>query len=234
MNAAPHRIALSSGERPLKIVRRRSARRFILRLDDEDDAVVLTQPRYASFPAALRVLEDNRGWIERRLEELPPRVVFADGVEFPILGVPHVIRHRADSRGRGAAWLEPGALCVAGDASHLARRVTDFLRDCARLELGIRARAMAASIGRRIVRIAVRDTRSRWGSCSHDGALCFSWRLILAPPAVVDYVVAHEVAHLKHMNHGERFWCTVEDLAPGSDAPRLWRRRNRARLLRFG
>ena len=234
MSAIPERIALSSGERPLKIVRRRSARRFILRLDDEDDAVVLTLPRYASFAAALRFLDDNRGWIEDQLGELPPRVVFADGIEVPLLGVPHVIRHHDDSRGRGAAWLEPGVLCVAGDASHLARRVTDFLREQARQELGSRARAMAASIGSRIIRISVRDTRSRWGSCSHDGALCFSWRLILAPPAVVDYVVAHEVAHLKHMNHGVRFWRAVEALAPGSTAQRSWLRRNRARLLRFG
>lgn len=233
MGAVPERIALSSGERPLKIVRRRSARRFILRLDDEDDAVILTLPRYASFAAALRFLEDNRGWIERRLEELPPRVAFTDGVEIPILGVPHVIRHRAES-GHGAAWLEPGALCVAGDPRHLTRRVGDFLRERARHELGLRARAMATSIGRRVLRISVRDTRTRWGSCAHDGALCFSWRLILAPAAVVDYVVAHEIAHLKHMNHGARFWRTVEDLAPGSGAQRSWLRRNRARLLRFG
>ncbi|MDE1904528.1 MAG: M48 family metallopeptidase [Alphaproteobacteria bacterium] len=234
MGAVPERIALSSGERPLKIVRRRSARRFILRLDDEDDAVILTLPRYASSAAALRFLDDNRGWIEQRLDELPPRIVFADGVEIPILGVPHVIRHRAESRGHGAAWLEPGTLCVAGDPRHLARRVTDFLRERARHELGLRARAMAMSIGRRVLRISVRDTRTRWGSCAHDGALCFSWRLILAPAAVVDYVVAHEIAHLKHMNHGARFWRAVEDLAPGSGAQRSWLRRNRARLLRFG
>jgi len=234
MGAVPERIALSSGERPLKIVRRRSARRFILRLDDEDDAVILTLPRYASFAAALRFVEGNRDWIERRLEELPPRVAFAEGVEIPILGVPHVIRHCAESRGHGAVWLEPGTLCVAGDPRHLTRRVTDFLRDRARHELGLRARAMATSIGRRVLRISVRDTRTRWGSCAHDGALCFSWRLILAPAAVVDYVVAHEIAHLKHMNHGARFWRTVEVLAPGSGAQRSWLRRNRARLLRFG
>jgi len=234
MSAIPERIALSSGDQPLKVVRRRSARRFILRLDDEDDAVVLTLPRYASFAAALRFLEDNRGWIEQRLGELPPRVAFADGVEIPILGVPHIIRHRGDSRGRGAVWFEAGTLCVTGDARHLARRVTDFLRELAQRELGMRAHAMATSIGRRVLRISVRDTRTRWGSCAHDGALCFSWRLILAPSAVVDYVVAHEIAHLKHMNHGAGFWRAVEDLAPGSGAQRSWLRRNRARLLRFG
>ncbi|HYL48299.1 MAG TPA: YgjP-like metallopeptidase domain-containing protein, partial [Stellaceae bacterium] len=163
MRAIPDRIALSSGDRPLKIVRRRSARRFILRLDDEDDAVILTLPRYASFAAALRFLANNRGWIEQRLGELPPRVAFADGVEIPILGVPHVICHRAQSRGRGAVWLEPGALCVSGDVRHLARRATDFLRELARRELDMRARTMAASIGRRVLHISVRDTRTRWG-----------------------------------------------------------------------
>src|SRR6185437_7784433 len=105
MRALPDRIALSSGDRPLKIVRRQTARRFILRLDDEDDAVILTLPRYASFAAALRFLEDNRGWIEQRLDELPPRTAFAAGAEIPILGLPYVICHRAESRGHGAAWL---------------------------------------------------------------------------------------------------------------------------------
>src|SRR6185437_17165734 len=99
----------------------------------------------------------------------PPRTAFAAGAEIPILGLPYVICHRAESRGHGAAWLEPGALCVAGDPRHLARRVTDFLRELARHELGLRARAMAASIGRHVLRISVRDTRTRWGSCGHEG-----------------------------------------------------------------
>ena len=110
----------------------------------------------------------------------------------------------------------------------------DHLIALARHELSRRARALAAGIDRRVTRITVRDTKSRWGSCSASGALAFSWRLILAPEAVLDYVVAHEVAHLAEMNHGPRFWRLVETLAPGAARQRFWLSRNRARLLRYG
>ncbi len=123
---------------------------------------------------------------------------------------------------------------MSGDKLHLARRVRDHLRERARRELSTRARVLAERIERTIVRVSVRDTRTRWGSCSASGNLCFSWRLVFAPEEVLDYVVAHEVAHLVHMNHGTRFWRLVEKLCPGSDRQRVWLNRNRARLLRIG
>jgi predicted metal-dependent hydrolase len=104
----------------------------------------------------------------------------------------------------------------------------------ARSELASRARRLAARIGRDVGRINVRDTKSRWGSCSGRGNLSFSWRLIFAPEPVLDYVVAHEVAHLAEMNHGPRFWRLVESLSPDSATPRAWLKRHRSRLLSYG
>jgi predicted metal-dependent hydrolase len=233
VSSAPPRLWLASGAMPLILTRRDRARRFILRLDDSGDAVTLTVPRRASIKAALAFLEENRPWLERRLADLPPRVPFSEKAAIPLLGASLTIR-RVAGAGKRAAWIEGRSLCVAGEARLTARRVRDFLKETARRECGARARAMAKKIGRTVSQIAIRDTRSRWGSCAQSGGLAFSWRLVLAPPEVLNYVVAHEVAHLKHMNHGPRFWKLVGDLAPGSDGARLWLRRNRLYLLRFG
>jgi hypothetical protein len=234
MSVLPASIALEGGEMPLLVSRHPRARRFVLRLDALGDAVELVLPAWGSTREAARFLEQNRGWLEARLKDLPPRICFADGVAVPVLGVSHRIRHVAGARGRGSAWLEGCDICVSGEAAHLPRRVRDFLRETARHEINRRARALASRIERRVARISLRDSRSRWGSCSAKGALSFSWRLVLAPEAVLDYVVAHEVAHLAEMNHGPRFWSLVETLTPGYRGPRSWLRRNRMRLLRFG
>jgi predicted metal-dependent hydrolase len=117
---------------------------------------------------------------------------------------------------------------------HLARRLRDHLVTMARTELARRARLLAERIGLKVAQVNVRDTKSRWGSCSGRGNLSFSWRLILAPEPVLDYVVAHEVAHLAEMNHGPRFWRLVESLSPGSAMPRAWLKRHRSLLFSYG
>src|SRR5262249_49700007 len=127
-----------------------------------------------------------------------------------------------------------GELRVRGHAEHVARRVRDHLVALARHELAARARLLAGRIGKKARRISVRDTRSRWGSCSVDGNLSFSWRLVFAPEPVLHYVVAHEVAHLAHLNHGVRFWRLVETLDPEWRRHRAWLARHRAELLRYG
>jgi predicted metal-dependent hydrolase len=205
-----------------------------LRIDAQDAAVDLVLPPRTSLPRALSFLEANRQWLEDKLAALPPWIAFAEGAEVPVMGVPHRVRHLPKSRGRGAVWMEAGEIRIAGEAEHLPRRLRDFLRELARHEMGERARRLAAEIGRSVGRVTVRDTVTRWGSCSADGNLAFSWRLILAPEAVLHYVVAHEVAHLVEMNHGRRFWRLVRKLAPEADAQRLWLGRNRDRLLRVG
>jgi predicted metal-dependent hydrolase len=205
-----------------------------LRIDAQDTAVDLVLPPRTSLPRALSFLQANRQWLEDRFAALPPRTSFEPGAAVPILGVLHAIRHLPEARGRGAVWIDKGAICVAGGEEHLTRRVRDFMREMARREMGGRARLLADRIGRKIGRVTVRDTSTRWGSCSADGNLAFCWRLIMAPEPVLDYVVAHEVAHLIEMNHGPRFWKLVEGLATDVDGQRQWLHDNRARLLRIG
>lgn len=232
--SVPSNLSLMDGAVPVRIITHPRARRMALRIDPQGEAVDLVLPPRSSLPRALAFLDDNRAWLERRLKALPPRTAFADGAIVPVLGVPHRIRHVARSGQRGAVWIDGQEIRVCGDPAHVARRVRDHLRERAKRELLTRARRLAETIDRKVVRVTVRDTRTRWGSCSTSGNLAFSWRLVLAPEAVLDYVVAHEVAHLVHMNHGKRFWRLVEKLAPGSDQQRLWLNRNRAQLLRIG
>jgi predicted metal-dependent hydrolase len=227
-------LSLPSGDVPVRLRTNPRARRMALRIDAQETAVDLVLPPRTSWPRALSFLEANRQWLEDRLAALPPRTSFVADAEIPILDKPYPIRHAPEVRGRGAVWIEDGALFVSGDAAHLARRVRDFLREMGRQEMGARARRLADQIGRKVGRVTVRDTSTRWGSCSADGNLAFCWRLIMAPERVLDYVVAHEVAHLVEMNHGPRFWKLVDKLTGDVEGHRQWLNENRARLLRIG
>jgi hypothetical protein len=164
---------------------------------------------------------------------MPPPLRLCDGATVPVFGVPHRIRRVADT-GASPVTIAEGEIRVRGDPAHLPRRVTDHLKALARREFADRARALAARLGKSVTRVGVRDPKSRWGSCSSKGALSFSWRLVLAPEPVIDYVVAHEVAHLVEMNHSARFWRVVASLVPDAAAPRAWLRRHRAELMSFG
>jgi hypothetical protein len=230
----PTSWSYDGGAVPLKIRAHPRARRIALKIGHAGDAVEMVLPRRCSRSEALRFLEASRGWVDARLAMLPPRILFADGALVPVKDVPHLVRTMGPIRGKGPAWIEDGEIRVAGDPAFMARRVRDFLRGHAKRELSARAKKMAALVERKIKHVTVRDTVSRWGSCAKGGNLSFSWRLIFAPDAVIDYVVAHEVAHLVEMNHGKRFWRVVEKLHPGAKAERLWLNRNRARLMRIG
>jgi predicted metal-dependent hydrolase len=209
------------------------ARRIGLRIITAERQVELVLPRGVPASQGMRFLASKRDWVAARLGALPQPVPFAEGVALPVLGVPHRIRREADGAAPPVVIIG-GEIRVKGDPAHLARRVRDHLAATARNELAHRAHRLAAQIGRTVARVSVRDTKSRWGSCSGRGNLSFSWRLIFAPEPVVDYVVAHEVAHLAEMNHGPRFWRLVESLSPNSAAPRAWLKRHRSRLLSYG
>jgi predicted metal-dependent hydrolase len=217
--------------------RHRQARRYTLRIDGAAREVVLTMPLRGSLTEARAFAQKHGGWIAARLKRLPQAAPFVPGAEVPLRGVAHRIVHRDALR--GTVWAEADAqggvhLCVAGALPHVARRVGDFLKREARRDLGVASRRHAATLGVVIKRIAVRDQASRWGSCSNSGALSYSWRLILAPPFVLDYLAAHEVAHLVELNHSPRFWRLVDRLTPDAARAKAWLDVHGAELHRYG
>ncbi len=230
----PRQLAQQAGKVPVRVRVSRRARRLALKIDAVGDAVELVLPPRTSLPRALNFLKSNREWVESRLAALPPRVTFADGERVPILGASHRIRHMARAGAFGPVWIENGELRVSGERAHVARRVRDFLKERARQEFSRRARRLALQLDREVGRISVRDTTTRWGSCSANGNMAFSWRLVMAPEPVLHYVVAHEVAHLVEMNHGPRVWKLVDQLVPQVERHRDWLNANRAWLLRIG
>ena len=159
-------------------------------------------------------------------------IPFAEGNLIPVLDVPHIIYHAPDAR-RGV-WREEGRLYVSGKAEHLPRRVRDWFKDESLRIISPLAHKLAQRIDSNISHISIRDPRSRWGSCSQDGRLSFSWRLLMAPDHVVQYIVAHEVAHLRELNHSEQFWQTVEILTEHRDKATLWIKQFGLDLHRYG
>ncbi len=225
-------LALPRGPTRVEWRRNRRARRISLRIDPCGGGVVVTLPIRAGRGAGMALLMTHADWIADKLAALPEALPFSDGAIVPIGGVPHRIRHLPQLR--GGAWLQDGELRVSGAAEFLRRRVLDFLRGEARRRMTILVAAKTALLGATARRITVKDTRTRWGSCAADGSLAFSWRLVMAPDFVQDYVAAHEVAHLRHMNHGKRFWSLVDKLTPHAAAAIPWLRTEGARLLRAG
>jgi predicted metal-dependent hydrolase len=209
-----------------------TARRVSLRVDAPKGVILLVVPKRVSLARAADFAEKNRLWIGRKLASLPAPVPFADGAEIPVGGVVHRIRHHAGAR--GTVWIEGTEINVAGGAEHVARRLTDWLKAEARRQILALVEHHAAGVGKRPTRITLRDTTTRWGSCAPTGRLAFCWRLILAPKEVMDYVVAHEVAHLAELNHGPRFWKLVRRLVHDVDAPRRWLSEHGIQLHRYG
>jgi predicted metal-dependent hydrolase len=225
-------VLLPGGETVVEFRRSKRARRVSLRIDPAGGAVIVTLPMRAGRRAGVALLMGNADWVTQRLAALPALIPLTDGAELPIEGRPHRICHCPT--GRFAARLAEDRLEVSGEIRFLPRRVTDFLRSEARRRLSARVLTTAGRAGLAARRISVKDTSSRWGSCTSDRSLSFSWRLLMAPDFVQDYVVAHEVAHLRHMNHGTEFWRLVGELTPHQAAARDWLHRHGPGLLRIG
>lgn len=227
------RTPLSIGETviPLEIRRHARARRATLRLSIDGDHAIVTIPKGASADAAVLLVRRHAHWLSDKLASMPERVAFVEGAQVPYLGTPHPIRlnpHQAN------VIRHNGEFQVGGPKHETARRLTQYLRREARREIADRVERHAVRLGKRIGRISIRDTRSRWGSCSSTGNLSFSWRLIMAPFDVLDYVAAHEVAHLAVPNHGPDFHVTLGTLINDANSPRAWLRSNGTRLHRYG
>lgn len=211
------------GSPPVEIVLRRSARarRFTLRVSRMDGRVTLSIPVRAREAEAMAFLRAQEDWLRRMLAEMPAGgQVVVPGARLPVEGVELELVPGAGRQIR----VEGGALLVPGDPVQMPVRVQAWLKARARDRLVAATDAHAATLGRRVSRVTLRDTRSRWGSCAASGAIMYSWRLIMAPPAVLDYVAAHEVAHLVEMNHSDAFWAVVSGLCPDWRVHRGWLR----------
>lgn len=221
----------------VRMRRHRQARRYTLRIQAATREVVLTMPPRGSVREAKEFAQKHGGWIAARLHRLPEAAPFAHGTTVPLRGQTHRIVNRRGMR--GTVWIEIGengdrSICVAGEPEHVDRRVHDFLKREAKSDLDAASRRAAEKIGVRIKRVSVRDQSSRWGSCSTTGVLSYSWRLILAPPFVLDYLAAHEVAHLVEMNHSARFWRLVDRICSNVPRAKSWLDVHGTDLHRYG
>lgn len=208
------------------------ARNISLHVDTTTGLVEIVLPLGTSRREGIAFAREKKRWIQRHLAQLPPLMPFEDGAVIPVLGVDCRIRHQPGAR--GGVWREGCEIYVSGQAAHLPRRLTDWLKAEAKQAITESAREKASALNRKVARVSVRDTRSRWGSCSDLGNLNFSWRLIFAPASVMDYVIAHEVGHLVEMNHSKRFWRVVAKITGDVEGSRRWLVKNGARLYRYG
>lgn len=205
------------------------AKKLRLKVSALDGGVQLTVPRASSDEFARLFLRDHVDWLRQQLAKAPQECRVVIGARLPIEGEMYTLVS-ASQRG-----IQPhnGALHVGGAAATAARRVQGYLKTLAHDRLLAASSDYAERLGRPFSRITLRDTRSRWGSCTSQGALMYSWRLIMAPPEVLRYVAAHEVAHLQHMDHSPAFWACAEGLYGDMRGPRDWLRQNGGALHRY-
>jgi len=209
------------------------ARRIVMRVNPVSGDVTVTAPNRVGRAAALAFVRGETEWVSRQRAVVPKPIALAPGSSVPFLGVTHHIQAADGRRGRAPVWCEGNQIFVSGQSAHAARRLIDYFKREAKKEFEESALAFGARLGVKPARITVRDTASRWGSCSAARSLSFSWRLIFAPEFVRDYVVAHEAAHLREMNHGPRFWAHVDTLTPHARKARKWLREHGRSLLRY-
>lgn len=177
-------------------------------------------------------LQRNRNWAAARLSRLPEVIRLEHGAVIPLRGVPHRIVYSGTIRGIVSVGMEEDGpvIRVFGDPKFTSRKVAEFLKRQARQDLTRAVARYSEALGVTAKSITLRDTTSRWGSCSSSGALNFSWRIVLAPPEVLDYLAAHEVAHLREMNHSDRFWKLVAGICPDMDKHKSWLRIHGSKL----
>ena len=219
------------GDPPVAVAVRRSslARRLSLRISGADGRATLTLPRRTPLREGLAFVAAREDWLRDHLGRIAPERVPHFGGTIPYEGVEVPL---FSGTGRRAAVVS-GAILVPGDEVRLPARLRALMIDTARTRVTAACDTYAALLGRPYGRITLRDPRSRWGSCSATGDLMFSWRLVMAPPFVLDSVAAHEIAHLARMDHSPAFWAVADGLCPNHAAARAWLRAEGGALHRI-
>ncbi|HEU5047890.1 MAG TPA: SprT family zinc-dependent metalloprotease [Rickettsiales bacterium] len=220
---------------PIAIKRSGRARRISLRISPARDGIIITLPRRASIAAGLKFFHSKADWVLANITA-QSRVMLAEGNIIPIMGKDYAIKCLP---GRGTARLveqEDGIniLEIHCAPEFLARRTKDFLKKLMHSHCLIRCQEQAKILGKTVTRLTLTQAQSRWGSCNGKGAITLNWLLVFAPPNVLEYLIAHEVAHLGEMNHSPRFWKLVEQLMPDMKAARKWLKEHGHMLHRYG
>lgn len=225
---------------PVEVRRHPKARRLTLRVSRTRRAIVVTLPAQCDVGEAGSFVHRHIDWVRERLGSIPEPVPFRDGAFMPLRGEPHRIVFSATRLEAPVICLDRldgakfGVLNVGGNRAHAPRRLREWLFEAARTDIDERILLHAKRLCVKPRRLTIRDQTSRWGSCSSNGSLSFSWRLIMAPPFVLDYVAAHEVAHLREMNHGPNFWRLVKETMPRMDEAKSWLQIYGMDLHRYG
>lgn len=238
LSSQPRSVRLEDIGAQLEVRRHPSARRLTLRVSRTRRAVIVTLPLQCDLDEAGTFLNRHIDWVRARLDSLPNHIPFEDRAAMPLRGEPHRI---AFTGGTGTRIIsidretrKHPTILVPGPKDLAANRLTRWLFEQAKSDLEKSVAMHAELLALKAKRIAIRDQTSRWGSCSTTGALSFSWRLILAPSFVLDYVAAHEVAHLAEMNHGPRFWALVKNIRPEFEVAKQWLQVRGPDLHRYG
>lgn len=217
------------------VKRSKRAKRVALRLDPVERVVNLVVPEKMSLKKAYFFAREHEEWVRETLEKLPPPIAFTDGEKLPVFGdmVTIKINHNPELK-RTTLKQYDDILQVNSYQIDASSRITTHLKKIARAGLADMANEKANIINKKISSVSVRDTKSRWGSCSQDGRISFSWRLIFAPYDSIDYVVAHEIAHLVHMDHSKDFWALCRSLSCNYVEGKYWMQNHGNELMRYG
>ena len=205
-----------------------NSRRITLRISALDGKITITGPNYIGFKEFKEFAESKKSWLKSKRKCFEPTIFVSEGTKIPIVGI--------DTKVSISDVREPkkvGSILFVSEKKPVSTQVKKYLKEICRIHLDYMCKEFAERLGSKFHKITLRDTRSRWGSCSNDANLMFSWRLIMAPENILAYVAAHEVAHLKHMDHSKDFWETVEYLFGPYKKERAWLKQNGPSLHRY-
>ena len=217
-------------EPDLEIFLRRNSnsRRITLRISALDGKITVTGPNYIDFKEFKSFAESKKTWLKSKRKSFEPPILVSEGIKIPIGGIDTKI-----SFGEFQMQKKVGSILYICQQKPVSTQVKKYLKEICRVQVDNMCKRFAERLGAQFRKITLRDTRSRWGSCSNDANLMFSWRLVMAPENVLAYVAAHEIAHLKYMNHSNEFWQTVEYLFGPYKNERTWLKQNGSSLHRY-
>jgi predicted metal-dependent hydrolase len=229
----PTSLLIEGKSLPLVVRKNSKAKRLTLRLRPEAGGeIILTLPLYHSKRQVAEFIEKSKPWLEKQMARIFQKLPYAEGMALPVFGKHYELRHKPSQSFR--SWWGEDHLLIHAPPEKFGMYVEKSLYQLATQFLTARTRLYAGQLNKSVNRITLRDTRSRWGSCSPNGNISYSWRLVFAPEQVADYLCAHEVAHLVEMNHSPQFWRIVEGFRPDYNSLRQWLRQNGKSLFQYG